>query len=81
MPKITIVSPCYNEEDNVAQCHETVKAIFDAHLPGYERAAVWVYEDIADRKRLEREIREREEKFRVLSIQLHKPQGLLSLLR
>ncbi len=34
------------------------------HLPGYERAAVWVYEDIADRKRLEQEIREREEKFR-----------------
>ncbi|MBK9446666.1 MAG: PAS domain S-box protein [Betaproteobacteria bacterium] len=34
------------------------------HLPGHERAAVWVYEDIAERKRLEREIREREEKFR-----------------
>ncbi|WP_025918424.1 PAS domain-containing hybrid sensor histidine kinase/response regulator [Herminiimonas sp. CN] len=33
-------------------------------LPGYERAAVWVYEDIAERKRLEREMRESEEKFR-----------------
>ncbi|MDO8705118.1 MAG: PAS domain S-box protein, partial [Sulfuricaulis sp.] len=33
-------------------------------LVGYERASVWVYEDIAERKRLEREMRESEEKFR-----------------
>ncbi|MFA7291664.1 MAG: PAS domain S-box protein [Rhodocyclaceae bacterium] len=36
------------------------------HLPGYERAAVWVYQDIAERKRLEREMRESEEKFRLV---------------
>lgn len=49
MPKITIVSPCYNEEDNVAQCHETVKAIFDAQLPGYEREHVFVDNASSDR--------------------------------
>jgi polyisoprenyl-phosphate glycosyltransferase len=49
MPKITIVSPCYNEEDNVAQCHETVRAIFAEHLPGYEREHVFVDNASADR--------------------------------
>jgi PAS domain S-box-containing protein len=33
-------------------------------LPGYERVAVWVYEDIAERKRLERETRQSEERLR-----------------
>ncbi len=40
--KITVVSPCYNEEDNVGICYETVKAIFDEHLPGYDREHVFV---------------------------------------
>jgi glycosyltransferase involved in cell wall biosynthesis len=49
MPKVTIVSPCFNEEDNVAQCHETVRAIFAEHLPGYEREHVFVDNASADR--------------------------------
>jgi len=39
---ITVVSPCYNEEDNVEICYNTVKAIFDEHLPGYTREHVFV---------------------------------------
>lgn len=42
MKKITVVSPCFNEEDNVALCHETVRAIFERELPGYEREHVFV---------------------------------------
>jgi len=39
---ITIVSPCYNEEDNVEICYNAVKDIFDASLPGYTREHVFV---------------------------------------
>ncbi|CAG1011629.1 two-component system, glycerol uptake and utilization sensor kinase [Burkholderiales bacterium] len=33
-------------------------------LPGYERSAVWVYEDISERKRLERDRQENEDRLR-----------------
>lgn len=49
MKKITLVSPCYNEEDNVAQCHEAVKAIFERDLPGYEREHIFVDNASTDR--------------------------------
>lgn len=39
---ISVVSPCYNEEDNVETCYETVKQIFDEHLPNYRRQHVFV---------------------------------------
>lgn len=35
MKTISVVSPCYNEEDNVEACARTVRQIFDDHLPGY----------------------------------------------
>ena len=34
--KIGIVTPCYNEEDTVAECHATVKALFAGPLAGYD---------------------------------------------
>ena len=40
--KISVVSPCYNEEDNVEICYQTVKAIFAEHLAGYELEHVFV---------------------------------------
>lgn len=49
MKKITVVSPCYNEEDNVAQCHEAVKAIFARDLPGYQREHIFVDNASGDR--------------------------------
>lgn len=42
MPLISIVSPCFNEEDNVAECHAVVKRIFEEHLPGYDRQHIFV---------------------------------------
>lgn len=41
MKKITIVSPCYNEEENVRTCHETVRALFDGALAAYEREHIF----------------------------------------
>ena len=42
MKTITIVSPCFNEQDNVRHCWEEVKRIFDAELPGYAREHIFV---------------------------------------
>lgn len=33
---ISIVTPCYNEEANVDECHAAVKAVFEKDLPGYD---------------------------------------------
>ena len=34
---ISVVTPCYNEEGNVRACYERVRAVFDEHLPDYQR--------------------------------------------
>lgn len=48
--KISVVSPCYNEEDNVRTCYETVRALFNGgELAGYEREHVFA--DNASRDR------------------------------
>lgn len=39
--KISIVSPCYNEEANVQYCWQAVKDIFDKTLEGYEREHIF----------------------------------------
>ncbi len=43
MKRISIVSPCYNEEDNVEACHEAVRALFaeGGPLAGYEREHIF----------------------------------------
>ena len=41
MKKISIVSPCFNEEDNVRECYETVRALFERELSGYAREHVF----------------------------------------
>jgi glycosyltransferase involved in cell wall biosynthesis len=33
---ISIVTPCYNEEDNVADCHVAVRQLFERQLPEYD---------------------------------------------
>jgi glycosyltransferase involved in cell wall biosynthesis len=33
---ISINTPCYNEDDNVAECHEAIRRVFEERLPGYD---------------------------------------------
>lgn len=49
MPLISVVSPCFNEEDNVENCYEVVKGIFEEHLPDYERQHIFVDNASTDR--------------------------------
>lgn len=49
MKTISVVSPCFNEEDNVEACYETVKALFAAELPGYALEHVFVDNASTDR--------------------------------
>ncbi len=43
MPRISIISPCFNEEENVEACHAAVLALFapGAPLSGYEREHIF----------------------------------------
>jgi polyisoprenyl-phosphate glycosyltransferase len=41
LKKITIVSPCFNEEENVRACYEAVKLLFTNGLSGYEREHIF----------------------------------------
>lgn len=34
--RISIVTPCFNEQDNVRECRTAVRRIFDEHLPDYD---------------------------------------------
>lgn len=46
--KISIISPCYNEEENVAECWRTVKRIFAEELSDYELEHVFVDNNSSD---------------------------------
>jgi glycosyltransferase involved in cell wall biosynthesis len=48
MKKISIISPCYNEEENVRACHEAVRALFAGPLAGYEREHIFADNASAD---------------------------------
>jgi glycosyltransferase involved in cell wall biosynthesis len=49
MKTISIVTPCYNEEMNVRECHEAIKALFDKELRGYKREHVFCDNASTDR--------------------------------
>lgn len=34
--KISIVTPCFNEEAGIRECHETIRRMMDTQLPGYD---------------------------------------------
>jgi glycosyltransferase involved in cell wall biosynthesis len=41
MKTISIVTPCYNEELNIRECHAAIKALFEAELSTYRREHVF----------------------------------------
>src|SRR5690242_18577284 len=49
MKRISVVTPCYNEEDNVRSCYEELKRVFDEQLSGYEREHIFVDNASTDR--------------------------------
>jgi len=38
---ISIISPCYNEEENVRACYEAVRVLFENELSGYQREHIF----------------------------------------
>src|SRR5262245_2823138 len=38
---ISIISPCYNEELNVRECHEAIRQLFDTKLARYRREHIF----------------------------------------
>jgi glycosyltransferase involved in cell wall biosynthesis len=47
--RISIVSPCFNEENNVQACYEAVRALFDKPLAAYEREHIFADNASTDR--------------------------------
>ena len=48
MKTISIVSPCYNEIENIRICHAAVKGLFDRDLSGYRREHIFADNDSSD---------------------------------
>lgn len=46
---ISVVSPCFNEEENVRACYETVREIFRTQLPGYRLEHIFADNASTDR--------------------------------
>jgi glycosyltransferase involved in cell wall biosynthesis len=40
-PLISVVTPCFNEELNLADCHAALKDVFERLLPGYRRQHIF----------------------------------------
>jgi len=49
LKKISIISPCFNEEDNVQTCYDVVRQIFDSELPSYQREHIFCDNASSDR--------------------------------
>jgi glycosyltransferase involved in cell wall biosynthesis len=49
MKTISIVTPCYNEELNIRDCHESVRALFDQELSNYRREHIFCDNASTDR--------------------------------
>jgi len=49
MKTISIATPCYNEEVNIRDCYQAVKALFDGPLSGYRREHVFADNCSTDR--------------------------------
>ncbi|MDQ2084633.1 glycosyltransferase family 2 protein [Xanthobacteraceae bacterium Astr-EGSB] len=49
MKTISIVTPCYNEELNIADCYQAVRDLFTDHLSGYRRQHIFCDNASTDR--------------------------------
>ena len=49
MKTISIVTPCFNEELNVRECHRVIKDLFDKELAGYHREHLFCDNASSDR--------------------------------
>ncbi|MDH4981865.1 glycosyltransferase [Hyphomicrobium sp. D-2] len=49
MKTISIVTPCFNEELNIRECYEVIKALFADKLPGYRREHIFCDNASTDR--------------------------------
>lgn len=49
MKKISIVTPCFNEEANIEECWQTIRTIFDTELQGYAREHIFCDNASTDR--------------------------------
>lgn len=47
--KITIMTPCFNEEGNVRNCYEAVRAVFEKELPEYDYEHLFIDNSSRDR--------------------------------
>jgi glycosyltransferase involved in cell wall biosynthesis len=41
MKTISIVTPCFNEEENIQDCHDAVRRLFESELTGYAREHIF----------------------------------------
>jgi polyisoprenyl-phosphate glycosyltransferase len=46
---ISIVTPCYNEEENAAECYNVIKSIFEKDLPNYDYEHIFCDNASSDR--------------------------------
>jgi glycosyltransferase involved in cell wall biosynthesis len=46
---LSIITPCFNEEASVRECHETIKRVMDTELPGYDREHIFCDNASTDR--------------------------------
>lgn len=48
-PLISVVTPCYNEQENVNECYEAIRQTFERDLPGYDLEHIFCDNDSRDR--------------------------------
>jgi glycosyltransferase involved in cell wall biosynthesis len=46
---ISLVTPCFNEEDGIAECYQAIKDLFARELPGYDREHIFCDNASSDR--------------------------------
>jgi glycosyltransferase involved in cell wall biosynthesis len=49
MKTISIITPCFNEEESIRECYETIKQVMEKELPGYIREHIFCDNASTDR--------------------------------